>query len=101
MVIHNIDNIKEGDFVLIHSSKDLASSPYFIIRVNSKKFTGLTDIPRLAYIHGPILKSNVKNSLFTIYKHYPYYSGITKIIKNKNEIKELNLLYKVYLLQSS
>lgn len=92
----NFSNIKIGDFVLIHGLQNQKKNHfYWIIYVERIELT------KLVFIDGTIVKSNVKNCLFTNYRHYPEYTNIIKVINNKNEIEELNLLYKLYLLKES
>lgn len=89
------DLFKKGDFVLIHSPKNQTNTPYCIIHVD---YTG---IDGLSYIHGTIIKTNLRNCLFTDLRYYSDYPDIVKIIDNKSEIEELSLIYKLHLLKES
>lgn len=88
--------LKKGDFALIYSSKDQAQYPYCIIYVEYRGFDGEY------YIHGTIVKSNLKHYLFSDYRYYCNNNkDVIKKINNKSEIEELSFIYKFYLLNNS
>lgn len=85
-------NIKKGNFALI---KFNAFKDCVWIYVNSVEKDRLL---------GTVVKNNLKVNIYTLFEKYlfsySYYCNYEKI-KNKKEIEELNILYKLFLLKES
>lgn len=92
-----LDNIKEGDFVLIRHKRSL----------NECKWVYVTSIVKgeeyVFELSGTLLKHNLIGKIYTKFETYSFHSYycIYQKITDSKEIEELSLIYKLHLLKSS